>query len=107
MFGLLRISYLIRCMQTVKTKFVNYKAGGPEAMFLDERELKPEEGEVLIKIKALGINRAETLHRKGAYKINRPVESFLGLEASGEVYDPKTKYCCCYTGKNSMMESLC
>ena len=45
-----------------------------------------------MKVKALGINRAETLHRKGAYKINRPAESFLGLEASGEIFDPKTKY---------------
>jgi NADPH:quinone reductase len=66
-----------------KTKFVNYKDGGPESMFLDERDLVPAEGDVLIKVKALGINRAETLHRQGKYKINRPAEGFLGLEASG------------------------
>lgn len=70
-------------MSGQKTKYVNYKDGAPECMFLDERELVPGEGEVLLKVRALGINRAETLHRQGKYKINRPAESFLGLEASG------------------------
>lgn len=44
-----------------------------------------------MKIKAIGMNRAECMHRQGKYKINNPVESFLGLEAAGEVYDPDTK----------------
>lgn len=70
-------------MQKVNTKFVNYKPGGPEEMFLDQRELEVAPGEVLMKIKALGINRAETLQRQGKIKINRPVEGFIGLEASG------------------------
>jgi NADPH2:quinone reductase len=48
-------------------------------------------GEQLMKIKAIGMNRAECMHRQGKYKINNPVESFLGLEAAGEVYDPDTK----------------
>jgi NADPH2:quinone reductase len=45
-----------------------------------------------MKIKAVGINRAETLHRMGKYPINKEVEKYLGLEASGEVIDPATKY---------------
>lgn len=45
-----------------------------------------------MKIKAVGINRAETLHRMGKYPINKEVEKYLGLEASGEVIDPTTKY---------------
>ena len=44
-----------------------------------------------MKVKAIGINRAETLHRMGKYPINKEVEKYLGLEASGEVIDPNTK----------------
>lgn len=45
-------------MRSVKTKFVNYKAGGPKEMFIDQREMEVGEGELLMKVKALGINRA-------------------------------------------------
>ena len=69
--------------RSVTTKFINYKDGGPENMFIDERTLKVPEGHLLLKVKALGMNRAECLHRQGKYKINRPEEGFLGLEASG------------------------
>lgn len=41
-------------------------------MFIDQRELEITPGDVLLKVKALGINRAECLHRQGKYKINRP-----------------------------------
>lgn len=61
-------------------------------MFLDKREIEVSPGQLLLKVKTLGINRAQCLHRQGKYKINRPVEGFLGLEAAGEVYDPLTKY---------------
>jgi NADPH:quinone reductase-like Zn-dependent oxidoreductase len=44
-----------------------------------------------MKVKAIGINRAECLHRQGKYKIGKPAEAFLGLEAAGEVYDPVSK----------------
>lgn len=44
-----------------------------------------------MKVKAVGMNRAECLHRAGKYKIGKPSEAFIGLEASGEVYDPQTK----------------
>ena len=58
-------------------------------------------------MKALGINRAECLHREGKYKINRPVEGYLGLEAAGEVFDPKTKYILHNEVRNCTMESPC
>jgi NADPH:quinone reductase-like Zn-dependent oxidoreductase len=48
-------------------------------MFLDERQLECQEGERLLKVRAVGINRAECLHRAGKYIITRPVEGFLGL----------------------------
>lgn len=44
-----------------------------------------------MKVRAVGINRAECLHREGKYKVTRPEEAFLGLEAAGEVYDAETK----------------
>lgn len=45
---------------------------------------------MLIKIKAIGLNRAETLQRQGKYPLKPGDENLLGLEAAGEVYDPKT-----------------
>ena len=45
---------------------------------------------MLIKIKAIGLNRAETLQRQGKYPLKPGEENLLGLEAAGEVYDPKT-----------------
>lgn len=53
--------------------------------------IKVKENHLLMKVKAIGINRAETLHRMGKYPIKREEEKYLGLEAAGEVIDPKTK----------------
>ena len=44
-----------------------------------------------MKIKAIGLNRAETLQRQGKYPAKNETQKLLGLEASGEVYDPNTK----------------
>lgn len=41
-------------------------------------------------MKAIGINRAETLQRQGKYPLKQGDEDLLGLEAAGEVYDPQT-----------------
>ena len=54
---------------SITTKFVDYKNGPADNMFLNERELTEQPEHHLMKIKAIGINRAETLHRKGAYPI--------------------------------------
>ena len=78
-------------MATKHTKFIGYEVGPADNLRLEERELQIEEGDVLMKVKAVGMNRAETLHRQGKYKITKPKEAFIGLEACGEIYDPKTK----------------
>lgn len=44
----------------------------------------------MIKVKAIGLNRAETLLRQGKYPVKPGEEVLLGLEAAGEVYNPKT-----------------
>ena len=61
--------------------------GGPEQLVLTEIPTPvPENGEVLIKVKALGINRAELYMRKGLFGEVTPVS---GIECVGQVeYDP-------------------
>lgn len=63
----------------INTKFISYKDGGPENMFVDQRQLqvhfflffKVPDNHLLMKVKAIGINRAETLHRMGKYPIGK------------------------------------
>jgi len=61
--------------------------GGPEELVLTEIPTPvPEIGEVLIKVKALGINRAEVYMRMGLFGEVTPVS---GIECVGQVeYDP-------------------
>ncbi len=61
--------------------------GGPEQLVLrDIPTPAPQEGEVLIKVKAFGINRAETQMRAGTWFEAAPVS---GIECVGQVeYDP-------------------
>ncbi|MFL5664147.1 MAG: zinc-binding dehydrogenase [Ktedonobacteraceae bacterium] len=61
--------------------------GGPEQLVLTDIPTPvPENGEVLIKVKAFGINRAEVYMRKGLFGEVTPVS---GIECVGQVeYDP-------------------
>ncbi len=45
----------------------------------------PGEGEVLLRVAAAGVNRADTYQRKGRYPTQPGVSSILGLEVSGVV----------------------
>jgi NADPH:quinone reductase-like Zn-dependent oxidoreductase len=64
-----------------------HELGGPEVLRLEDVEPgEPGPGEVLIRVDAIGINRAEILFRSGAYI--EPVKAFparLGTEAAGVV----------------------
>ncbi|GJF29639.1 NADPH:quinone reductase [Kitasatospora sp. NE20-6] len=63
------------------------ETGGPEVLRLTEVDLgDPGEGEVLVRVDAIGLNRAEALLRSGTY-FYPPVlpGSRLGYEAAGEV----------------------
>ncbi|PSL21494.1 zinc-binding alcohol dehydrogenase family protein [Chitinophaga ginsengisoli] len=71
---------------------VLYHPGGPENFLLEERPIPvPGEGQVLVKIKAFGLNRSELMTRKGL----SPSVVFprvLGIECVGEVEnDPSGK----------------
>jgi NADPH:quinone reductase len=60
--------------------------GGPEALVLAERPVpEPGRGEVLIKVAAAGLNRADTLQRRGFYPSPPGVPSYPGLEVSGTI----------------------
>jgi NADPH2:quinone reductase len=60
--------------------------GGPEALVLAERPVpEPGSGEVLIKVAAAGLNRADTLQRRGFYPSPAGVPSYPGLEVSGTI----------------------
>ena len=63
-----------------------HQHGGPEVLRIEDTEVPlPAPGEVRIRIKALGLNRAEALMRSGAYIETPPLPSGLGLEAAGIV----------------------
>lgn len=68
-------------------KFVRFhKTGGPEVLQLDELPVpEPNKGEVRLRVKAIGLNRAEVMFREGKYLVEPNLPSKLGYEASGIV----------------------
>jgi NADPH:quinone reductase-like Zn-dependent oxidoreductase len=63
-----------------------HELGGPEVLRIEDVEVPgPGRGEVQIRVKALGLNRAEVLLRRGTYIEEAPLPSGLGLEAAGIV----------------------
>lgn len=63
-----------------------HRVGGPEVLQLEELPAPlPEKGEVLIKVEAIGLNRAEVMFRSGQYLYQPKFPSSLGYEASGTV----------------------
>jgi NADPH:quinone reductase-like Zn-dependent oxidoreductase len=63
-----------------------HKVGGPEVLQIEELEvLPPGKGEVQISIKALGLNRAESMFRRGQYLEDPRLPARLGYEAAGTV----------------------
>jgi NADPH2:quinone reductase len=62
------------------------KPGGPEAFVLSERPVpQPAADEVLIKVAAAGLNRADVMQRQGKYPPPRGAPEWPGLEVSGTV----------------------
>jgi NADPH:quinone reductase-like Zn-dependent oxidoreductase len=63
-----------------------HQHGGPEVLRIENVDLPPPgRGEIQIRVKALGLNRAEALLRSGAYIETPKLPSGLGLEAAGIV----------------------
>lgn len=62
------------------------KPGGPEVLVPGTRPVpEPKSGEVLIRIAAAGINRADTLQRMGRYPMPPGASDIPGLECSGTI----------------------
>jgi len=60
--------------------------GGPEVLQLNEIDLRqPNAGEVKLAVKAIGLNRAETMLRENQYIVTPDLPSGLGYDASAEV----------------------
>jgi NADPH:quinone reductase-like Zn-dependent oxidoreductase len=77
-------------MRTMKAAVI-YEAGGPEVLRIESRPVPvPQPGEVLIAVKAFGLNRSELFTRQGL----SPDVTFpriLGIEAVGVVEDAPGK----------------
>ncbi|KAF4794089.1 quinone oxidoreductase PIG3 [Turdus rufiventris] len=60
--------------------------GGPENLCMKEvMKPSPGEGEVLVKVSASALNRADLLQRRGKYPPPKGASDILGLEAAGRV----------------------
>ncbi|OLL28614.1 NADPH:quinone reductase [Burkholderia sp. SRS-W-2-2016] len=63
-----------------------YEHGGPEVLRIENVDVAPPgRGEIQIRVKALGLNRAEALLRAGSYIETPTLPSGLGLEAAGVI----------------------
>ena len=63
-----------------------HKTGGPEVLTIDQVDVPmPGPGEVRIAVKALGLNRAESMFRSGTYLEQPKFPARLGYEAAGTV----------------------
>lgn len=72
-------------MNSTMKAAVIHEAGGPESLKIESRTVpKPKEGEVLIRVKAFGLNRSELFTRQG-HSPNVQFPRILGIEAAGIV----------------------
>ncbi|QCP54312.1 zinc-binding dehydrogenase [Trinickia violacea] len=63
-----------------------HRVGGPEVLQFDDIDVPaPQSNEIQIKVKAIGINRAEIMYRTGQYVIEPQFPAKLGYEAAGDV----------------------
>lgn len=63
-----------------------HKTGGPEVLTIEQLDVPPPgKGEVQISVKALGLNRAESMFRRGQYLEDPKLPARLGYEAAGTV----------------------
>lgn len=71
----------------ITVKIVRFhQTGGPEVLQLEELPLpEPATGEIRLRVKAIGLNRAEVMFRMGKYLVEPKLPSKIGYEASGIV----------------------
>jgi len=63
-----------------------HRTGAPEVLQIEELDVRnPGAGEIRMRVRALGLNRAEAMFRAGAYLEAPVLPARLGYEAAGEV----------------------
>ena len=63
-----------------------HELGGPEVLKIEDMDVGvPGEGEVRIRVQAIGLNRAEAMFRAGKYPIQPELPTKIGYEAYGAV----------------------
>ncbi|MGD2112645.1 MAG: zinc-dependent alcohol dehydrogenase family protein [Gammaproteobacteria bacterium] len=63
-----------------------HETGGPEVLRLEDLPpAEPGEGEVRLKVEAIGLNRAEVMFRQGQYLETPELPSRIGYEAAGTI----------------------
>lgn len=63
-----------------------HEFGGPEKLKLEKvPDLKPGAGQVVVKIRAIGVNPVETYIRTGTYAVKPPLPYTPGMDGAGEV----------------------
>lgn len=67
--------------------FIDFKKpGSADVLFLNEQPIpEPRSGEILVKVKAAGVNRADIYQREGNYPPPKGASPILGLEIAGVV----------------------
>jgi len=69
------------------------KPGGPEALQIAEvPDPQPREGDLIVRVRAAGVNRADLLQRLGRYPPPPGESDIIGLEVAGEVERPAGRY---------------
>jgi putative PIG3 family NAD(P)H quinone oxidoreductase len=73
--------------------------GGPDVLRVTERPVpEPQRGEVLIKVLAAGVSRADAVQRQGKYPPPPGASDIPGLEVSGVIEDTGEGVCALLTG---------
>jgi NADPH2:quinone reductase len=73
-------------MSTMARAVIVPKPGGPEALAIVERPRPvPGEGEILVRVRAAGMNRMDVLQRQGVYPLPPDATDVLGVELAGVV----------------------
>lgn len=73
-------------MNNVMKAYIYNGAGGPEVISEEQREIPAAaDGEVLIKVAAFGLNRADVQQRKGVYPPPPGASDIPGLEVAGTI----------------------
>ena len=66
------------------------KAISEELMLYDAQRPTPQDGEVLVKVVAAGVNRGDLMQAAGKYPPPKGESEIMGLECAGIITDPGT-----------------